>query len=377
MSFENDNSSGVFSHTEWLRYTRHIQLPQFGAAGQTALKKSHALVIGAGGLGSPVSLYLAAAGVGSLTLVDHDAVDLSNLQRQILFRQKDIEKNKALSGQKHLQELNPELDIRAIDSGFNIDNAEALVSRADIVLDCTDNFATRYLINDTCQKLSKPWVYASIHQFTGQCSLFSKSTGCFRCLFPEHPQEIPDCNSAGVIGVLPGILGTLQASEALKFLTGMDTPLQGSLLLFDALKLNMQKIKLAKSPDCPCCSKHASTAQQLAQDYQSPTCGTDIDPLAVSTDDFIKLKNSANYLVLDVRSEPERRAFNIGGLHIPLDQLELRKAEVSIDSKVICYCQSGQRSSKAAELLSAKGFSAQSLAGGLMAYLKKVGINHQ
>ena len=238
-------NSHEFNAHEWLRYTRHIQLPQVGAEGQSQLKNSTVLIVGLGGLGSPVSLYLAAAGVGHLILIDHDAVDISNLQRQIVFKEHQVDHNKAEAAAKALKELNSHIQISAITEGFTPDNAKHWIAQADLVLDCTDNFATRYLINDTCKQLGKSWVFASIHQFSGQCALFTPDGPCFRCLFPDYPHNVDDCNSAGVIGVLPGLLGCLQANETLKYLCSIESPLKGKLLLVDALQLQFHHIALS------------------------------------------------------------------------------------------------------------------------------------
>ena len=236
----------TFTASEWLRYTRHIQLPQLGAEGQARLKQSHVLIVGCGGLGSPVSLYLAAAGVGHITLIDGDTVDITNLQRQILFGTEQVGENKAESGKQRLQDLNPDIDVSTVTSHLTPENAEDLITAADLVIDCTDNFSVRYLINDLCVENKKPWLFAAIHQFKGQCALFLPEEACFRCLFPEVSADVEDCNTAGVLGVLPGILGTFQATEAIQYLAGLPTPLKNNLLLVDALDFNFQKIKIIK-----------------------------------------------------------------------------------------------------------------------------------
>lgn len=374
----NDTSNTAntgFSKEEWLRYTRHVQLPQIGATGQQKLKNSHALIVGAGGLGSPVSLYLAAAGVGTITLIDHDNVDVTNLQRQILFTSDAIRTSKAQAGAAHLKKLNPHLNIKPIDKALDKDLATELIEQADIVLDCTDNFATRYLINDTCHTLNTPWVFASIHQFSGQCSLFSNKTGCFRCLFPEYPHDIDDCNSAGVLGVLPGLLGTLQANEALKFLCGLETPLEGQLLLADAMSLQFNKITLGSSPECACCGKQPATNDTLAKDYVLPTCHSELQEYEISAISFSELKELNTHYVLDVRSKEERAAFHLDSEHIPLDELEQHYAELDQSKIIICYCQSGKRSLKAATFLKDKGFNCVSINGGLAMILRNTPLN--
>ena len=226
----NTNNS-LFSADEWLRYTRHIQLPQIGASGQSRLKHSRVLIVGAGGLGSPLALYLAAAGIGNITIVDGDTVEVTNLQRQILFSTNDIGQSKAAIAKAKLHALNPHIHVNAIEQHLSVDNVDGLIGESDLVVDCTDNFATRFLINDRCVQFKKPWVFASIFQFSGQCSLFTPQSACFRCLFPEPPKDAPDCNAAGVVGVLPGLLGTIEANEAIKYLAGIETTLENQLLI--------------------------------------------------------------------------------------------------------------------------------------------------
>ncbi|MEP3857442.1 MAG: HesA/MoeB/ThiF family protein [Porticoccus sp.] len=363
-----------FSASEWLRYTRHIQLPEVGAAGQLKLKQSHILVIGAGGLGSPVALYLAAAGVGHLTLVDGDTVDTSNLQRQIIFENDQVGQPKAQAAKERLQRLNPDIRVDAIESFLSADNAPELVSAADLVVDCTDNFSARYLINDYCCALNKPWVFASIQKFFGQCALFTPEGACFRCLFPEAPANVEDCNSAGVIGVLPGLLGVLQANETIKYLLGLPTPLQNKLLLVDALHLDFRSIQLTRSDDCAACRDPAAAPDLPREALLQCTLDTrDIDTregARLSPEAFRELYRQGDCVLLDVRSPTERQAFHIGGQHIPLDELPQRLAELEGVTTVLCYCQSGVRSGKALALLEEMGFNGASLDGGVLAWLK-------
>lgn len=374
----------TFTASEWLRYTRHIQLPQVGAEGQERLKNAHVLVIGCGGLGSPVSLYLAAAGVGHITLVDGDTVDVTNLQRQILFGTGQLGASKAECGKQRLQDLNPEINVSVITEYLTSDNAEGLICSADLVIDCTDNFLVRYLINDLCAKNNKTWLFAAIHQFKGQCALFSPEGGCFRCLFPEVAPDVEDCNSAGVLGVLPGILGVLQANEAIKYLAGLPTPLKNTLLLVDALDLDFQKIKITKDDECPVCGENKSCGKNNNNSKSSPlnpsylnsqhqpVCVADTtENLGITPEQFEALKNQDNSVVIDVRSDAERTAFNLGGEHIPLDSLGNSLHQIGSDTQVLCYCQTGVRSAKAARLLSENGFKANSLTGGLVAWLKQ------
>ena len=357
--------STLFSADEWHRYTRHIQLPQIGAAGQKQLKQAHVLIIGAGGLGSPVSLYLAAAGVGHITIVDGDHVELTNLQRQILFSTNDIGHSKAIIAQQKLLALNPDITVTAIEQDFTPENASHLIQQASLVLDCTDNFETRYLLNDTCVALKKPWIFASIFQFSGQCALFTPDNACFRCLFPEMPNNALDCNTAGVLGVLPGLLGTLQANEAIKYLVDLPCPLDNALLIVEAIELNFKKIRLAKNPECLCAGKGSINSQ----DYQR-VCLSDMAQMnEITVDEFNKI-DAINNQLIDVRTIAEREGFNIGGEHIPLDSLVENIASIKPGKEIIIYCQSGIRSAKAVALLQEKNIKAKSLQGGLAQWLK-------
>lgn len=346
-------------------------MPKFGADGQTRLKQSHVLIVGAGGLGSPVSLYLAAAGIGEITIVDPDKVELSNLQRQVAFDESKIGSFKVDATIDRLSALNSELKLNPVKHHFSPDNAAALIANADLVLDCTDNFSTRYLINDTCKALGKAWIFASIHQFSGQCALFTPTSPCFRCLYPEFPEGIEDCNSAGVLGVLPGLLGCLQASEALKYLAGISSPLEGQLQLVDAMNLNFQRVKLSKDLHCTVCSEGR---EPLTDFYHQPVCDTNIEKLEISALRFDELRDSENCVVIDVRSEAERNAFNLGGDHISPNQLTDARFEEQKGKIILCYCQSGVRSLAAAQKLTELGYRAMSLNGGIAEYLRQSGI---
>ncbi len=367
--------SPLFNDNEWLRYTRHIQLPQVGVSGQIKLKQSRVLVVGSGGLGSPVLLYLAAAGVGHLTVIDGDSVELTNLQRQVVYREDDLGQPKAATAQQHLKALNSTIMVEAIDQDFSIDNGEALIKAHDLIIDCTDNFATRYLINDLCVQWRKPWLFASVYQFSGQCALFVPGGACFRCLFPEPPKDVPDCNAAGVLGVLPGMVGMFQVNEAIKYLIELPMALSNNLLLIEALDLEFRKIQLQKNPECLACGT-ANAAGQLSDAYQA-ACATDIpsaneQSLLVSAEQFNKERNDGSTYILDVRSKPEREAFHIGGDHLDLAVLRegTKVSEyLSRELTIICYCQSGQRSLEAAQRLREAGFKAYSLDGGLRGWL--------
>ncbi len=361
-------TDSVFSASEWLRYTRHLQMPQVGVKGQQRLKNSHVLIVGAGGLGCPVSLYLAAAGIGHITIIDGDTVDLTNLQRQIVFTTDQIGQSKAECVKQRLLALNPEIHVESVVSHLTIDNADALVQQADLILDCTDNFSTRYLINDTCIRLKKPWLFASIYQFSGQCALFTPASACFRCLFPDKPTEVADCNTAGVLGVLPGLLGTLQANEAIKYLVGLPCPLENTLLIVEATDLTFKHIQLQKNIACTVCGEKVKGID--ITDYQF-TCATDLtEEHEVSSEQFNVAKGKPEFILLDVRTLEERQAFNIGGEHIPLSNISDEMGVLNKNKTILCYCQTGIRSKKAVTALVAAGFSAKSLQGGLSLWLK-------
>ena len=363
-----DKLSMHFSDSEWLRYTRHLQLPQLGISGQKRLKASRVLIVGAGGLGSPVSLYLAAAGVGHITIVDGDTVDLTNLQRQILFTTDDIGKSKAACAQKRLLSLNPEINVISVKEHLSVDNVTTLIESTDLVLDCTDNFATRYLINDTCVHLRKSWLFASIYQFSGQCSLFTPDSACFRCLFPEAPTDIADCNTAGVVGVLPGLLGTMQASEAVKFLAGLPVALENMLCMIETMDLSINKIQLAKNTNCPVCSDNKSA---IADKDYSMACSVNVSAAnEIDSAEFaqclLSKEDAHQYFIVDVRSMEEREGFHLGGTHIPLNEINNNIDKLPKEKVVLCYCQTGIRSQKATEILHSSGFQAKSLRGGIV-----------
>jgi len=379
----------LFNAQEWSRYARHIQLPQVGASGQANLKQSRVLIVGAGGLGAPVSLYLAAAGIGQLTIIDHDMVELSNLQRQITFNENDLGLNKAQQAKEHLHTLNSDINIEAIGQRLEASNAVALIAKHDLVVDCTDNFSTRYLINDCCHHLSIPWCFASIHQFSGQLAMFTPESACFRCLFPSAPEQPQNCNDAGVLGVLPGLLGTLQATQVIKYLLGIGNKPDNQLLIVDALALDFKSIKLKQSQHCAVCHE-----QRLEKNYKPSlkSIGAETSnsliteaktyEAEISPQDWLQLKDSKSYVLLDVRSHDERRFFHIGGEHFPAEQfinrkemdesnthlLDLIESKLPHDRLIVCYCQSGSRSLKVQQVLTDLGLNAVSLAGGLNAY---------
>ena len=362
--------SNQFTEQEWLRYTRHIQLAGFGAAGQLRLKQSHVLIVGLGGLGTPVSMYLTAAGVGSLTLIDGDHVDLTNLQRQVIYTMDDIGKPKAQISATRLSSLNPDISISAFSEHFSTNTK--FDNTFDLVVDCTDNFTARYAINDFCLKHETPWIYASVHQNAGQCAVFTPGEACFRCLFPKAPDTAADCNSVGVIGVLPGMLGLFQANEAIHYLTRDTSALSNTLMLFNAQNLDIQKIQLSKDPSCMC--SHPGEELLLPSSESVTHCEVEASPLEISKKEFIEYQKNCNAQIVDVRTEEERQAFNIGGEHFPLDMLERAEyisEKLDKTKTLVFYCQSGTRSLQAAHAMHEQGFNSVSLSGGILAWLRE------
>lgn len=383
----------MFTEKEWLRYTRHLQLGQVGTRGQSKLKNSHVLIVGCGGLGCPAALYLAAAGVGKITLVDSDVVDLTNLQRQVAFSEEQLGRNKAVSLQDKLHALNNDICVVAITDDLTIDNADTLMTAVDLVLDCTDNFATRYIINDVCFIKRLPWVMASIAQFSGQCGLFVPDGACFRCVFPESPQNVLNCSEGGVLGVLPGMLSMMQVNEALKYLIGLPTPLENCLLLVDALEVTQHKITLTKNKTCVCCGDRASLTEALnTTDYYTRECDTGArSEYDISVAEFVSLRQRKDVQIIDVRSDDERQGFHLGGLHLPLSLIQNTDSQSIVKDNVVftsesgsvpnitlnsdltyvVYCQSGKRSLAAVHLLRTIGLNnVRHLAGGVLAFLK-------
>lgn len=365
------NNDSTFSGREVLRYSRHLQLPQVGTAGQLRLKSAHAVIVGCGGLGAPVSQYLAAAGVGRLTLVDGDVVELSNLQRQVTFNEQDIGLSKSVQTQKRLMTLNSDIEVSAVAQHLDVDNAETLFESADIVLDCTDNFAARYLINDACKLKQLPWAYASIHQFSGQMALFEAQGPCFRCLFPKPPVNVQNCSAAGVLGVLPGILGTLQAAEALKYLLGMPLSLASKLMMVEVADMQFQSFSLTQSDECDVCAGLESLDTQ--SEFYNAHCADNTAKASVSelsAAHFLEVaEKDLNALLIDVRNPDEHTAFNLGGTNVPLEQLSEWLEDTDTNKQLLFYCQIGARSAAACELAGQRGLSAKNLHGGINAYL--------
>ena len=348
-----------FNADEIRRYSRHLILPEFGARGQKRLKAARVLVVGAGGLGSPAAMYLAAAGVGTLGLVDFDVVDLSNLQRQVLHGTPDVGRSKLDSAKDRLAALNPLVKLQTHAIALSSENALALFAQYDLVLDGTDNFATRYLINDACVLRGIPNVSASVFRFEGQVSVFAAKDGpCYRCLYPEPPPPglAPSCGEGGVLGIVPGVIGTLQATEAIKVVTGVGQPLVGRLLTFDALEMTFRQFKLKKDPRCPVCGP--SPTLTTLQDYEQ-FCGTRAPPPGtvreVSPQWLVEHRREVQ--LLDVREAGEREINEISGsAHIPFGDLQARYDELSKTEDLVVYCKVGERSARAVEFLISMGF---------------------
>jgi len=367
------------SHEEILRYSRHLILPDVGVEGQKKLKAARVLLVGAGGLGSPAALYLAAAGVGTLGLVDFDVVDKTNLQRQILHGTSAVGTPKLESARARIQDLNPNVRVETFETRLTSENALDIIREFDVVADGTDNFPTRYLVNDACVLLGKPNVYGSIFRFEGQASVFYAKEGpCYRCLYAEPPPAglVPSCAEGGVLGVLPGIIGSIQAMETIKLIVGAGEPLIGRLLLFDALKLQFRELKLEKDPDCPVCGRNPTVTQLI--DYEA-FCGIGAEPVydgADVTADEVKgeLDAGKELVLLDVRDPHEYEITHIDGAKfIPLGELPARLDELDDHADVVTYCHHGARSLKALEILKAAGFAkVRSLRGGIDAWAVNV-----
>jgi len=371
------------SSEEIARYSRHLLLPHVGMRGQQLLKSSSVLIIGAGGLGSPIAMYLAAAGVGRIGLVDYDRVDVSNLQRQVLYTENDLQAPKAEIAAKRLSAANSHIRVDGISGQFNSKNALEIASGYDILVDGTDNLPTRYLLNDLAVLTNRPYVYGSIFRFEGQVSVFGlPGQPCYRCLFPEPPPPgaIPSCASAGVMGVLPGIIGSIQAAEVIKLITGTGELLAGRLFLFDALEMRADTVKIGRKATCPACGT-APTIRVL-QDYEA-WCGSRIGqefdlpptPFDLSPEELKKwLVVKMPVILLDVREDFERQISNLpNSIHIPLPELPERLDELPLDVKIITYCRNGIRSQEAARMLQLHGFSdVRHLSGGINAWAAAV-----
>jgi sulfur-carrier protein adenylyltransferase/sulfurtransferase len=364
------------SNDEVKRYSRHLIMPEVGVEGQERLKNGSVLMIGAGGLGSPVGSYLAAAGVGRLGIVDFDVVDESNLHRQILFGQDDIGKSKLERAKARLSAINPHIQIETYETRVTSANAMEILSKYDIVVDGTDNYPTRYLVNDACVLLKKPNVYGSIFRFEGQASVFDAQKGpCYRCLYSEPPPPglVPSCAEGGVLGILPGLIGVIQATETVKILLGRGETLVGRLLLYDSLGMTFRELKLRKNPDCVICSDHPKITKLI--DYEQ-FCGIQPEaPVAssaeISAKDLDKrLKSSQRPVLVDVREQNEWDIGHIEGAKlIPVGTIANRLNELNPSDDIVVYCKSGKRSQRAADILKQSGFNkVTNLKGGILAW---------
>jgi len=377
------------SHEEILRYSRHLLIPEVGLEGQRKLKASSILVIGTGGLGSPVALYLAAAGVGRIGLVDFDVVDTSNLQRQVIHGVSTVGKLKVESARAKLLDLNPDIQIDIYNEPFTSENAIRIAKDYDVIIDGTDNFQTRYLTNDVCVFLGKPNVYGSIFRFDGQVSVFDAKQGpCYRCLFPEPPPPglVPSCAEGGVLGVLPGTIGTLQATEALKLLLGIGDPMIGRLLLFNALDMSFDFVKLKKNPKCRVCGPDADIKELIDYDEfcgvpghdhaDEGSAGAGWDITATELEERIRAEQSRSVksVLLDVREPHELEISALpNAVNIPLGQLAGRLTELDSAEDMVIFCKGGTRSARALELLVSAGFKkVKNLKGGINAWAKDV-----
>src|SRR5580704_16590532 len=370
------------SNEEILRYSRHLIMPEVGMEGQLKLKNAKVLLIGTGGLGAPLGLYLAAAGVGRLGLVDFDVVDSTNLQRQIAFGTTDVGKSNAQAARARLSDLNPDIQIEAFETQLTSVNALELFKDFDIIVDGTDNFPTRYLVNDACILLGKPNVYGSIFRFEGQITVFGMPDGpCYRCLYPEPPPPglVPSCAEGGVLGVLPGIVGSIQAAETLKLIIGKGESLVGRLLLFDALAMRFRELKLRKNPNCPMCGEHR-TINKLIDYYEfcgirgeeAPAPITEV-PEMTPRELKQRLDRGDDLYILDVREPHEYQICNLGGHLIPLGDLSKRVNELDSSREIVAHCRSGKRSAEAAEFLRKAGFrKIWNLKGGILAWSDEV-----
>jgi sulfur-carrier protein adenylyltransferase/sulfurtransferase len=373
----------ALSHAEILRYSRHLLIPEVGLAGQRKLKGSSALIIGTGGLGSPVALYLAAAGIGRLGLVDYDVVDASNLQRQVIHGTSTVGKLKVESARDKLVDLNPGIQVDIYNEPFTSENALRIAADYDILLDGTDNFPTRYLTNDVAVFLGKPNVYASIYRFDGQLSVFYAKEGpCYRCLFPEPPPPglVPSCAEGGVLGVLPGTIGTLQATEALKVLLGIGQPMIGRLLLYNALDMSFDFVKLKKNPKCRVCGPNADIKELIdyeafcgvpGHDHEEGSAGRAWD---IGAPELAARLQRDHLKLVDVREPHELEISALpGAVNIPLGTLAARLSELDSAEEMVVFCKTGVRSTRALELLASAGFKkVRNLQGGINAWAREV-----
>jgi sulfur-carrier protein adenylyltransferase/sulfurtransferase len=373
-------AAAALSKDEILRYSRHLIIPEVGMDGQLKLKQAKVLLVGAGGLGAPLGLYLAAAGVGRIGIVDFDVVDFTNLQRQVIHGTSDVGRKKLDSAADSMREINPHVRIDKFEVALTSENALDILKDYDLVIDGTDNFPTRYLVNDACVLLKKPNVYGSIFRFEGQATVFAYEGGpCYRCLYPEPPPPglVPSCAEGGVLGILPGTIGLIQATEAVKLILGIGEPLVGRLLLYDALGMRFRELKLRRNPECPVCGDHPTITKLI--DYQQ-FCGVvPVEkPVDTSEIDAVELKAKMDrkdaFVLLDVREPHEFQICRIpGSVLIPLGDLPKRVGELDPASEIVAHCKMGGRSAKAVEFLRQSGFGkVRNMKGGILAWSDKV-----
>ena len=375
--------AAALTKDEILRYSRHLIMPEVGMEGQLKLKNASILLVGTGGLGAPLGLYLSAAGIGRIGLVDFDVVDFTNLQRQVIHGTKDVGRKKLDSAADKMLDINPNIKIDRYETALDSSNALDILKPYDIVIDGTDNFPTRYLVNDACVILKKPNVYGSIFRFEGQASIFGYPGGpCYRCLYPEPPPPglVPSCAEGGVLGILPGTIGLIQATEAVKLILGIGEPLVGRLLLYDALAMRFRELTLRRNPECPVCGDHPTVTKLI--DYQQ-FCGMphreeapvataqegDIDPVEVKA----KIDRGDDFQLIDVREPHEYQICSIPTAKlIPLGELPKRVNELDRNREIVAHCKSGVRSGKAVDFLKQAGFRARNMKGGILAWSDKV-----
>jgi len=375
--------SAQLSRDEILRYSRHLIMPEVGMEGQLKLKQAKVLCIGAGGLGSPLALYLAAAGVGKLGIVDFDVVDFTNLQRQVIHGTHSVGRPKLDSARERLEDINPHIEVETYETRLTSENALDIIRDYDVVADGTDNFPTRYLTNDACVLLGKPNVYGSIFRFEGQASVFYAPQGpCYRCLYPEPPPPglVPSCAEGGVLGVLPGVIGCLQAMETIKLIIGKGQPLIGRLLLFDALGMKFRELKLRKNPDCPICGTHPTQTRLIDYEQFCGLRGEEHVPDAVGIPEITarevkKLMDAKEpFVLIDVREPHEYQICRIPGSKlIPLGEIPKRMNELNSADEIVVHCKVGMRSAQAVQLLMKAGFrKIHNLKGGILAWSDQV-----
>ncbi len=373
------------SHEEVLRYSRHLLVPEVGLAGQRKLKAASVLIVGTGGLGSPVALYLAAAGVGRLGLVDYDVVDRTNLQRQVLHGTATVGKLKVDSARQRLVDLNPDIRVDTFNQVLTSENAMEIAAPYDMIIDGSDNFPTRYLTNDLCVLTGKPNIYGSVYRFEGQVSVFDARRGpCYRCLFPEPPPPglVPSCAESGVLGILPGTIGTLQATEAIKLILGIGEPLIGKLLLYNAEDMSFDYVNLHKNPNCKVCGEHAMVTELIdyeafcgvpGREVESGSAGAEWDVTPGELD--AKLKSGEMLTLVDVREPHELEISHIEGpvRNIPLGQLAMRSQELDAQDEIVLICKAGVRSTRALHILLGAGFrKLHNLKGGMNAWVREI-----